>query len=366
MTRALTTPERLRSMRSTANLKQSDVAKATGISQEQISRYESGSSKPNAATYDRLVDFYRNASSAVREQDDAYNGVLGIQGRSQGKLSPVRDLMAPPVVKEWLVSNFLARRYVTVFAGQEGAGKSMLAQTIAKALACGEPEAFGFRLPGNVHRTLIVDVENVNMIDTEHVDGSDVGERLQAFGLDEESAHNITVVGCDDFDLSQDMDVLDGILTDAEKDGRPYSLLVLDSFRSLWVSGSENTPEAGRVVGRLKKMAHAHNVAILLLHHTNKAGAAYSGHTSIGSQASGGVWTFSKLVHKNELTGKKDGHPTLRYIGAYKNRIAPEAKGRIVSVSGQGIVSAKSADEYEAEGFVIDPGTPDDTDETGE
>lgn len=343
--------EQIRSARAEAALTQPQLADLTGIAQANISRYERGQLNPNADTVDRIMSAIAQHMGRTPAAVQLVQGSIGIIGRSQGKLGVVADLMATPQPKEWLASGLIAKRFVTILAGQEGAGKSTLAQTLAVALANGDREAFGFRLPGTMHRVLVLDVENVMMNDVNSVDASIVMERVQRYGLTMQGNENLTVVGAIGFDLDKDSDVIDAILADAENEGRPYDFVVFDSFRSLWTSGSENTADAGRVLTKVNRWAYTHNCGILMLHHTNKSGAAYSGHTSIGSTVAA-VWTFSRLIHKDAETGDKVQHPTARFLNPYKVRIAAEAKSRIVAVGAEGITDTKSADEYE--GFNVD------------
>lgn len=345
--------------RKEARMTQPQLAKASGIAQSNISMIETLKTAPTAKTYDTLMGAIVTHMGRNPVSIDAVDGVLGIVGRSQGKIALVNSLLSAPEPVEWLVEGFLARRYVTMLAGQEGSGKSMVTQTLAVALAEGRSEAFGFRLPGRPMRGLVFDVENVMVVD-DAVNGSLVKGRLQAYGLTATGDENLTVAGVQGFDLDKDSDVLDAVLADAENAGAAFDFIILDSFRSLWTSGSENTPEAGRVLTKINRLAHKHNVAIIVIHHTNKAGAAYSGHTSIGSTVAA-VWTFSRLVHKDPETGRKAQHATARFLSPYKVRISAEMKARIVSTSGNGITSSKTADDYAAEGFEIDPGNVEET-----
>lgn len=360
----LTTAQRIKSARTVAGWTQAELAKAIGTKQANISHYEAGRSNPNAGVQDRIFSALRNASAQAAELLDTYDGVLGIQGRSAGKLGVVLDPMAKPVAKDWIVQDFLARRNVTILAGQEGGGKSMLSQTITAACITGATETFGFHMPaGRPLRVLLLDVENVLMVDDD-IDPSIVTERLQAYGMTEENKHLVTIVGAQGFDLDQDSDALDGILGDAAASGNPFDVVVADSFRSLWTSGSENTPAAGRVLLKYMRIAHKHDVAILVLHHQNKAGAAYSGHSSIGSTVSA-LWTFSKMLTPSGAKGvPATPHPTIRFLSPYKVRISPMAQSRIVRTSAEGITAPMSADEYAA--LVVDEGAPDDTNEESE
>lgn len=352
------TGTRIKIARTEAKLTQKGLAAISGIAQANISRYETGELKPQSGTVDALmaaIAQHRGGSASVAL--DAVDGLLGIVGRTEGKLNIVLDPMAKPIAKDWVVDGFMAKRNVTIVAGQEGAGKSMLSQTLAAALINGDDSAFGFDLPGTPQRVLIVDVENVLSVDG-HVDPSIVTERLQAYGLTEHNKQYLTIAGAEGFDLDDDSKALDAALGDAAENGTPYDVVIFDSFRSLWTSGSENTGAAGRVLIKYMRMAHKHNAAMLVLHHTNKAGAAYSGHTSIGSTVSA-VWTFSKMVTKDEETGKNSQHPTLRYLKPYKNRLAVEASGTVVRTSTRGII-----EQYgDLDDVFVDEGSEDDEDE---
>jgi transcriptional regulator with XRE-family HTH domain len=360
-TNYLTVGERIKSARMLAGMTQSELAEACGTKQANVSHWENGRGVTSAVA-DKAFAVLRNASTKAAELLDTYDGVLGIQGRSAGKLGVVVDPMAKPVAKEWIVTDFLARRNVTILAGQEGGGKSMLSQTIAAACITGATECFGFHMPaGRALRVLIIDVENVLMVDDD-IDPSIVTERLQAYGMNEDNKHLLTIAGAQGFDMDQDADAIDGILGDAAKNGTPYDVVIMDSFRSLWITGSENTPAAGRVLLKYMRMAHKHDAAVLVLHHQNKAGAAYSGHSSIGSTVSA-LWTFSKMLVPSGQKGiPATPHPTMRFLAPYKVRISPMAKSRIVRTSAEGITAPLSADEYSA--LVVDEGTDDTTEGT--
>lgn len=363
MTNYLTVGERIKSARMLAGWTQQQLADACGTKQANVSHWENGR-QITSTVQDKAFAVLRNASAKAAELLDTYDGVLGIQGRSAGKLGVVIDPMAKPVPKEWIVQDFLARRNVTILAGQEGGGKSMLSQTITAACITGATETFGFHMPaGRPLRVLIVDVENVLMVD-EDIDPSIVTERLQAYGMNEDNKHLVTITGAQGFDLDSDSDAVDGILGDAVKNDHAFDVVIFDSFRSLWITGSENTPAAGRVLLKYMRMAHKHDVAILVLHHQNKAGAAYSGHSSIGSTVSA-LWTFSKMLVPSGQKGiPATPHPTMRFLAPYKVRISPMAQSRIVRTSGEGITAPLSADEYAA--LVVDEGTPDTDEESAE
>ena len=373
---SLTFGDRVRSGRLLAKMTQQELADLAELGgQANVSQIENGSRKPNADTMNRIEQVLRNASSKAAELFDTYDGVLGIQGRSAGKLAMVVDPMEKPKAKDWIVQDFLARRHVTILAGQEGGGKTMLSNTITAACITGATEVCGFHMPANGRndednadaprkglRVLIIDVENV-LVNAGDIDPSGITERLQAYGMDEENKHLVSIVGVEGWDLDSDSDTVDAILGDAARSGHAYDVVIFDSFRSLWITGSENTPAAGRVLKKYMNMAHKHDAAFLILHHQNKAGAAYSGHSSIGSTVSA-LWTLSKLLMPSGAKGvPATPHPTMRFLSPYKVRIAPMAKSRIVNTTDKGIAAPLSADEYS--GLVVDEGTTDETTEEG-
>jgi transcriptional regulator with XRE-family HTH domain len=136
----LTMAERIRVGRAEKKWTQRQLAEASGLRQEQISQWERGITAPVGRNLDKLF-----AALGVVHSLDAVDGVLGIQGRALGKLKVI-DPMAPPVPVEWLIEGFVARGFLTMIAGQPGAGKSMVTQTFAAALVEGAQHIAGFAL----------------------------------------------------------------------------------------------------------------------------------------------------------------------------------------------------------------------------
>lgn len=338
--------ERVKMARVEAKLTQGQVAELTGIDQANISRIERGKGANNA-TCDRILNAITEYLGHTPVTLEALDGVIGVVGRTQGRLVLV-DPMAEPKPIEWLAEGFLARRYVTMIAGQEGAGKSAVTQTLAVALSTGKREAIGMRLPGKICRGLILDAENVMVVEGEEPDGSLAQSRLQSFGLTDENASNLTIGGAAGFDLDKDSAALDGILSDLGD----IDYLVLDSFTSLWFGNENNVDDVRRVLNKLNKLAVKHNVGILLIHHTNKDGDAYRGTTAIGATIAA-VFTFARVTLKSPETGKKEQHPTLRFLNTYKMRIAAETGGRMCIVSENGSIQSAQPtdlpDDYDTE-----------------
>lgn len=171
----------------------------------------------------------------------------------------------PPLPVPWLIEPLLARGHVTMLAGPAGVGKSLLAFALASAVANGTETVAGLKVtPGTV---AIVDAEN--------------GERTlhERAHLADLPATQVRAGIAAAFDLRQ---------PDAASElhralvGEPPALLILDSLASLAPGLKENeADQAGPVLDRLRRLAQALDVALLLLHHTRKDGDSYRGGTAI-------------------------------------------------------------------------------------
>lgn len=329
----VTTSERLRIARAEAGLSQPQLSELTGIAQANLSRYERGQLNPNGATVDKIMAAIAKHLGRPIESIGALDGAMGILGRTDGKLVPV-DVMGKPKPVAWLADHFLARRFVTMIAGQAGAGKSSVTQTLVTAMAQGEQEVMGMTLPGKPLRSLIIDAENVMVTDPDdEPDASLVQERLQQYGLDAEHADNITCAGMFGFDLWKDRAALDALLTDYDKQGQPFDVLVIDSFTSVWFGNENQVDQVRDVLTFLNRMAVKHNLAILLIHHTDKSGDTYRGSSAIAATIAA-VFTFSRIDDDDE---EGQGVPSARVLRAVKVRIAAEPKPRFLFVTGHGV-----------------------------
>lgn len=334
---------RIRAARGEAKLTQSELAALSGVPQSNLSKIESEKQGCNANTYDRLMVAITKHLGHPPVTVGAVDGLYGITARAQGRLSRV-DPMAPPKPVEWLARGFLARRFVTMIAGQEGAGKSSVTQMLAVGLAEGRKEALGMELPGVPLRGLVIDAENVMVVEGEAPDGSLAQDRFQRYGLSKENADRIEIFGAAGFDLDKDFDTLDAALSDiGDNEDTRVHFVILDSFTSLWFGNENSVDDVRRVLNKLNRLAVKHNVGVLLIHHTNKQGDAYRGSSAIGATIAA-VFTFARVMMKNPDTGKKDQHPTLRFLNCYKMRVAAEAKGRLLQIQGDGVFAAGTSD----------------------
>ena len=181
-------------------------------------------------------------------------------GETLTRLDVEQMLKSEPRSMPWVVEPLCAQGMLTMVAGREGAGKSLLTQALADAVASGEAMA---GMP--VHqagRVVIIDAEN----------GADeIHRRVRALGLggqlgiEERAPRRISVYDADGFDLLHNMSEVHDIL----RLERP-ALMIFDSFRSLW-SGSEYSRRVAEVLTDLQRLLRRYDCAGVLLHHGVKS-----------------------------------------------------------------------------------------------
>jgi putative DNA primase/helicase len=205
---------------------------------------------------------------------------------------------SPPV--PWAVEPLLAEGCVTMLAGREGQGKSMLALALAAAVGHGATVAGLACRPG---RTLVVDAENGER---------EAHRRVRGLGVKPGTLIYAEAVG--GFNLAQDI----GLIAKLVDEHRP-SLLVLDSLRSLAPGLDENDSRPVEAALRpVSRLAQDKGIPVLLLHHAGKHGAEYRGSTAIGAAVELG-FTLSRREEDPEK-------PTRRRLACWKSRPAPEPR----------------------------------------
>lgn len=180
-----------------------------------------------------------------------------------------RMLANEPVPIPWAVDPLLIPGELSMIAGREGQGKSMLSQIIGIALA--DPGALEMIEGVTVHasRVLTVDAENGQPL---------IHRRLHGAGLRDHTDYLVREAVGLDLRQPEHRGELRQII-DAEKP----RVVVLDSLATLAPGVRENEAEvmAPFLLG-LQTLARETGVALLLLHHASKAGG-YRGSTAIGA-----------------------------------------------------------------------------------
>jgi len=212
----------------------------------------------------------------------------------------------PPEVP-WIAEPMIVRGALTLLVGREGEGKSLIALSLAIAVASGEAVA-GFHPKAG--RVVYVDAEN---------SPGEIHRRVRALGLDAVAAEQVRIHEAEGFDFRHDLDELERVVVEEKP-----ALLILDSFRALW-GGSENDSDAvGPVIDRLRNFGRRHDAATLLLHHSGKVGSEYRGSTAIGA---GAELIFSLAREPDDEDEQR------RYLACRKSRPAPEPGRRWLRLS---------------------------------
>lgn len=171
----------------------------------------------------------------------------------------------PPPVR-WLIDGVVERGSLTLLAGREKEGKSLLTQALAACVASGGGEIAGITCkPGKV---LLVDAENGGRV---------LHRRVRGLGLASEHSDQLVIAEARGADLRHHLSHLDALLREHEPD-----LLIVDSFRSTWAGEENSSGEVAAVLDPVRNLVRDRDVATILIHHAGKLGG-YRGSTGIGA-----------------------------------------------------------------------------------
>jgi hypothetical protein len=174
---------------------------------------------------------------------------------------------------------------LTVLYSEPGLGKSMLAAAVEEHLAYGRP--FGPWIPERAHRCLVLDFEGDMRLASERsltntpwgLLPSDHGRPMPA---DIEYETEFPGVG-----FFERLAALEQRLEFGAQQGQPYSYIRVDTMR-LFIGSKPHGVNAyewdAACLGRLNRLALHYGIALVLVHHTNKAGEV-SGSTGVAGSA---------------------------------------------------------------------------------
>ena len=168
----------------------------------------------------------------------------------------------PPI--PWVAEPLLVKGCLTLLTGKPGEGKSMLSQALAVAVATGSSVAGLEAEKGGV---LVIDGEN-----GEH----ELHRRVHSLGLPVEAHERFELYEAERFNLGRELEEIDVLL----KRHRPW-LLVLDSFRSLWIGDENESQGTSAALDAICSLLRRYEASGLLLHHLGKNGAFYRGSSAI-------------------------------------------------------------------------------------
>lgn len=220
-----------------------------------------------------------------------------------------RMLATTPPPVPWLVEPLLAQGCVTMLAGREGQGKSMLALALAAAIGHGANVAGFDCQPG---RVLYVDAENGER---------EAHRRIHGLGV---KPGALVYAEANGFGLATDIALLAGLI-----DEHKPTVLVLDSLRSLAPGLDENDSRPVEAALRpVSRLAQVKGLPVLLLHHAGKSGLEYRGSTAIGAAVEIG---FTLAWHEDDPDKRRR-----RRLSCWKSRPAPMPDTRWLTIEPDG------------------------------
>ncbi len=264
--------------------------------------------RPTASVEDPAREVTAEVARLANVNGHSRNGK--VPGRAILRVLDVAHMLStePPPVP-WIVPPLLAAGCVTMIAGREGTGKSMLALALAAAIGHGSSIAGMECEPG---RVLYVDAENGER---------EAHRRVRGLGV---KAGTLVYVEAQGFNLAQHITLLEDLVAEHKP-----SVLILDSLRSLAPGLDENdSKQAEAAVRPTSRLAQTAGIPIGLLHHAGKSGHEYRGSTAIGAAVELG-FTLSRHDEDPEMR-------TRRKLACWKSRPAPEPEARWLSLDAAG------------------------------
>jgi hypothetical protein len=158
-------------------------------------------------------------------------------------------LTTEPEPVDWLIEGFVARGTLTLLAGREKEGKSLLAMACAARGATGGGTLAGIRV--EPLRVAILDAENGHR---------ELHRRLRSLGLRAEHADRIDIYEAVGHDLRRHLHEIESVLETSKPD-----LVILDSWRSLWGGDENDSGEVSRVLDPVRNLVRPHNAGAVLI-----------------------------------------------------------------------------------------------------
>jgi hypothetical protein len=221
---------------------------------------------------------------------------------------------------EWIWPNWLPRGFLTIIAGESGAGKSALALRLIMSITNGIPWPDG-TIPQENGLAVWCETEAAQALNL---------ERAKKWGID---INKIKLPLADATeDISLDNDTHRNLLTSAAS--LPgVMLLVVDSL-----SGSsrkdENTTKMLGPIKFLAQLARDKNIAILLIHHLRKKGDKDINSVDLERlRGSSSIVQTARVVWAMDNPNNSTGYQRLRGIKSNLGKLAP-AIGYIIDDSG--------------------------------
>lgn len=222
---------------------------------------------------------------------------------------------------EHKIEHLLPERVVTLLAAHGGTGKSLLALSMAVALATGQPFA---ELACKRSRVLLLSCEDDDLVLRYRLD-----RVLQAAGMTDQALGDQLVV--------YDMTDRDSVLFAGGREGghltpqyewlkqrieqHQADVVVIDNASDVFDGNEINRAQVRQFVRSLARLVRDRNGAVLLLAHVDKSTARGS---AAGSESYSGSTAWHNSVRSRLFMAEEDGHIVLRHEKANYGPRAPD------------------------------------------
>lgn len=191
---------------------------------------------------------------------------------------------------EWLWLGWIPKGYVTIFAGETGAGKSTVLADIAARVTTGDPWPGPRGIPGERRepgRVLWLGSEDgIEEMTVPRLTacGADLNNVIEIQGAMQAGRRNT-------FSMQDDLDAVGHWLNAARADGKPFAMLIIDPVTS-YLPGQKLRKVDMNDAGQLRTVlepwlifAQQHNIAIVCVTHFGKDTSRSMLHRVLGSAA---------------------------------------------------------------------------------
>lgn len=189
---------------------------------------------------------------------------------------------------DWLWVGWIPRGYITIFAGETGAGKSTVLADITARITTGAPWPGEFStVPNEPGRVLWLGSEDSieeMTVPRLRACGANLNNVVEIQGVSENGKRNT-------FSMQDDLEAVSEWLTFARAEGRPFAMLVIDPVTS-YLPGQKVRKVDMNDAGQLRSvvepwlvLAQRHNIAIVCVTHFAKDVTRSMLHRVLGSTA---------------------------------------------------------------------------------
>lgn len=213
---------------------------------------------------------------------------------------------------EWLWLGWIPKGYITIFAGETGAGKSTVLADIAARVTTGAPWPGPIGIPGDRRepgRVLWLGSEDgIEEMTVPRLTacGADLNNVIEIQGAVQQGKRNT-------FSMQDDIEAVSQWLAQARAEGKPFAMLVIDPVTS-YLPGQKlrkvDMNDAGQLRTILEPwliLAQQHNIAIVCVTHFGKDTSRSMLHRVLGSAAFG--QTCRSLIAVMDRTATDDYEP---------------------------------------------------------